>query len=388
MRWYAAALAAVVIFALFVLGADVLRSPRYTPDGAAYARFAARASGLSERDSALAVRTYYERTPLMRDARYRPLILLDPSVAFERSHIFANRLLYPSLVAALLPFAGFSALFAISAIAYVLFGAALFWLLAQFGRLWLAAVLTIAALVVPVVREAAASDLTDMLATMLWTLALALLLRSMRDRRAVWPAAFAIISTLFVLTRPAPYMIVVPALAAALCAGAWTSFAASLASAGVFVVAAIATHAFGMREQLDWVYRHAVAGRSPRLSEATWYRTALARSLRAVAADAVRAVIPVPALVAWFFALRARRARETAIVLAAAAVTCLAGVPLNPVPDSFGRVVFLPLVPVIAATLACAAATIPVRKKIGIEATDSEAAEMERLQDRRPGLAG
>lgn len=386
MRWYAA-LAAVVVFALFVLGADVLRSPRYTPDGAAYARFAARASGLSDRNAALSVRAFYERTPLMRDPRYRRLILLDPSVAFARSQIFANRLLYPWLVAALLPVAGFHAMLIVPAVSYLLFGLALFWLLAGFGRPWLAALLTIAALALPIVRELAASDLTDMLALMLWTVALALLLHGLRDRRPFWAIAFAVVSVLFVLTRPAPYMIVFPALAAALTSGAWAMFAASLASVAVFAAAAEATHAFGVREQLGWVYRHAMEGSKVHPTWGVWYRGALTDSVRAALSAAVRAVIPILAVLAWFFTLRRRRVRDTTIVLGTAALTCLAGVPLNPVPDSLTRVVFLPLIPVICAIFACAAAIVPFGKRANNARPDQAAAERDRLKDRRPGLA-
>jgi hypothetical protein len=355
MRSAAAALATVILLALLALGLNVLRAPQYTPDGLAYARYAARDAGASERDATLAARAFYERTPLMNDARYRSLVLIDPSIAFARSRIFTNRVLYPWLVALLLPAAGFRSLFLVSAIAYVCFGAALYWLLLAFGRPWLAAAFTLAALATPIVRSFAAADLTDMLALVWWTLALGAIFRGMWERRARWPALLAIVSILFVLTRPTAYTIAVPALAAAMVSGSWLLFAASLSGVVTFVAVAVATHAFGVREQLQWVYLHDQPRTRAAVPEGTWYRHALAASVRSTASTALRSVFPVLAALACAAGLRRRRTRRVAIVLFAAAASCFVSVAFNPVPSSLVRVVFLPLVPVICVVFQCVA---------------------------------
>src|SRR5690348_9092991 len=110
MKTAGVALAMVVLVALGVLFGDVLKHPVYTPDGIVYARYAARDAGASDRDATLRARAFYEKTPMMAVPRYRELIELAPSVAFEKSRIFANRVLYPWVVSLLLPAAGFGAL--------------------------------------------------------------------------------------------------------------------------------------------------------------------------------------------------------------------------------------------------------------------------------------
>src|SRR5579884_1357483 len=111
----------VGLFAIVVTFASVLKHPTYTPDGIVYARFAARDAGYSQRDATLAARAFYDHTAMMRDARYRALIDLDPSVAFARSRIFENRVLYPWIVGMTLRASGFRALFLVNAAAYVAF---------------------------------------------------------------------------------------------------------------------------------------------------------------------------------------------------------------------------------------------------------------------------
>src|SRR5579872_2157815 len=168
--------AAAIVFAL----TSVLKHPTYTPDGIVYARFAARDAGYTEVDATLSARAFYAHTAMMRDPRYRSLIDLDPAVAFPRSKVFENRVLYPWIVGMALPLSGFRALFLVNAAAYVVFGLALFWMLGAFRRDIFAVVLTVVVLALPLVRAAAASDLTDMLAMVWWVLALGALLRLAR----------------------------------------------------------------------------------------------------------------------------------------------------------------------------------------------------------------
>ena len=350
---------AVALFALAALFGSVLRHPQYTPDGIVYARFAAHDAGYSERDSTMMARAFYARTPLMREPRYRALVVIDPSRAFDQSRVLADRVLYPWVAARFLPVMGFRALFAVSAAAYLAFGVALFWELLAFGRPWLAALLACAALALPLVRNAAASDLTDVPALLWWTLALGALLRAVQERRAAWPIVAGVASILLVLTRPTPYLTFLPAAAAAVLAGSWPLLAAALAGVAAFGCVAFVTHAFGASEQLRWIYLHGNAVHGA-ITERAWYRGALLDTLRYSAAVTVRSVIPLLANGALIVALRQPRTRNTALVLIAAGIACLAAIPFNPVPSAIARVVFLPLVPVFCASLQCAAAAIRV----------------------------
>ena len=356
MRPAGAALVVVVLFALGALFASVLRHPQYTPDGIVYARYAARDAGYSEREATLAARAFYEKTPMMRVPRYRSLIELDPSVSFARSRIFENRVLYPALVAVLLPALGFKALFAVSAVSYVLFGAALFWLLLTFGRPWAAMVLAIVVLALPLTRGLAASDLTDMLSAVWWTVALGALLRLMRGQRTSLLITLAAVSVLLTLTRPTPYLILVPALAAALLRGMWMAFLASCSGVLAFVGLALTTHAYGISDQLRWVYSHEPGAAQSSFN--TWYRSSLLLTLRYTIVQAVRTVIPVLLIVAAVYAIARMRVRDEMLVLLAAAIACLLAIPFNPVPSAVGRVVVFPLLPVFCAIAHCFAGAV------------------------------
>jgi hypothetical protein len=351
MRTAAAALLVVVLFAIVALAASVLRHPRYTPDGIVYARYAARDAGYSERDATLAARAFYERTPMMNVARYRSLVELDPSVAFSASRIFENRVLYPALVALLLPLAGFKALFVVSAISYVLFGIALFWLLTAFGRPWLAALLTIAALAVPLTRELAASDLTDMLAGVWWALSLGALMRLMRRQTTALLIVLAAASVLLALTRPTPYLIILPALLVAALRGMWLPLIASCAGIVTFAIVASVTHAYGLAEQLRWIYSHEPSG--VQTSFSAWYRHALLGTLRYTVSEAVRTILPAVLVLAAIYGAIRMRVRDEMLVLLAAVLACLIAIPFNPVPSALARVVVFPLLPVFCAIAQC-----------------------------------
>jgi|SRR5579884_45027 len=351
MRTAAAALVLVVLFALGALAAGVLRHPHYTPDGIVYARYAARDAGYSERDATLAARAFYERTPLMDVPRYRALVELDPAVAFSASHIFENRVLYPAIVALLMPLLGFKALFAVSAISFVLFGAALFWLLVSFGRPGLAALLAIVALALPLTRGLASSDLTDMLAAVWWTLALGALLRLMRGQTRALLVTLTVASVLLTLTRPTPYLIVIPALCAAILRGLWPALVASFAGVASFIIVAWVTHAYSVTEQLRWVYANEPGGAYG--SFASWYRSALAVTLLFTLREAVRTVLPVLLVLAAIYGAIRLRVRDEMLVLLAAAIACAIAIPFNPVPSALSRVVVFPLLPVFCAIAQC-----------------------------------
>ncbi|HKU66749.1 MAG TPA: hypothetical protein VJP85_03140 [Candidatus Baltobacteraceae bacterium] len=350
----------VALFAMTLAFVWVLRHPVYTPDGIVYARFAARDAGYSERDATLAARAFYDRTQMMSNPRYRALIELDPSVSFARSKVFANRLLYPWVVGMALGAAGFRALFLVNAGAYVAFGLALFWMLCAFKRPALALALTLVALALPQIRAAAASDLTDMLAMVWWALALGALLRLSRRTRNTDAVVLAISGALLALTRPTPYLVVLPALVIGVARSSWVPLAASLGSVAAFGAGAIATHAYGISEQLHWVYDHRPNAASG-ISFSQWYRDALVSSIRFVAVQTVRTVVPLVMIAAAIYGLRRSATRIEMAVLAAAGIACLAAVPFNPVPSSFARVLLLPLVPVFCAITQCVVEALLVK---------------------------
>ncbi len=347
----AVAFAAVVLFAAAVLAASVLRHPQYTPDGIVYARFAARDAGYTEREATLRARAFYEHTPMIAMPRYRALIELAPAVSFARSHVFDNRVLYPWLVSRLLPVTGFRALFIVSGIAYVAFGAALFWFLTAFGKPWLAAVLCVLALALPITRQLAASDLTDMLSAVWWTLGLGALARSMQGRNVSVLITLALASILLTLTRPTPYLLVVPALALSAAARTWWPLAAACSAVPTFIIVAALTHSYGAGEQLRWVYAHEphAAG----MSFAAWYRAALSSSLRYTIVGAVRTVAPVVLVALAVYGIVRARMRDEMFVLLAAIAACLIAVPFNPVPSAIPRVVLFPMIPVFCAIVQC-----------------------------------
>jgi hypothetical protein len=343
----------VALFAVAIAFASILKHPTYTPDGIVYARYAARDAGYSERDATLAARAFYDKTDMMRNPRYRALIELDPSVSFARSKVFENRVLYPWVVGTALGAAGFRALFLVNAAAYAAFGLALFWMLCAFRRKPLAFVLTIVALALPQIRAAAASDLTDMLAMVWWALALGALLRLSREAKPPMLAVLALSGALLALTRPTPYLVVLPALAIGIVRASWTPLAASLGSVAAYAAVAVSTHAYGISEQLHWVYDHRPNAAAIPFGE--WYRGALISSIRFVVVESVRTVVPLIMIAAAAYGLRRSRTRAEMAVLAAAGIACLIAVPFNPVPSSFTRVLLLPLIPVFCAIAQCVA---------------------------------
>jgi 4-amino-4-deoxy-L-arabinose transferase-like glycosyltransferase len=342
----------VALCAIVVVFLSVLKHPVYTPDGSVYARFAARDAGYSDRDATIAERAFYGHTPLVQNPRYREIIDLPPNVWFARSHVFVNRILYPWVVGMAMGAAGLRGLFLVSAAAYAAFGLALYWMLLAFKRPVLAFVLAIAALGLPQVRDAGASDLTDMLALVWWVLALGALLRLARETRPATLALLALSGVLLALTRPTPYLVVLPALAIGIVRASWAPLIASLGSVAAYAIVAFATHAYGVSEQLHWIYDNLPNG--TKASFPAWYRGALSSSIRFVVVETARTIVPLIMIAATVFGLWRSRTRAEMAVLAAAAIACLIAVPFNPVPSSFARIILLPLVPVFCAIAQCA----------------------------------
>lgn len=352
MRVLGAAIVAAA--AIAVVFGWVLKHPAYTPDGSVYARFAARDAGYSDTAATRVEEAFYGKTPLAANPRYREIIDLPPNVWFARSHVFVNRVLYPWVAGMAIGVAGLRALFLVNAAAYVAFGIALFWMLMAFKRWWIALPLAFVALALPAVRGAAASDLSDMLGILWWTIALGALLRSTRGTSPALLVTLCAASILLALTRPTPYLLVLPALALGVVSAVWTPLLASLGGVAVYAAVAASTHAYGLSGQLHWIYEHRPAG-SAAVSFNGWYRSAALSSLRYVAAESVRSVVPLVMLAVALYGLLRRSTQARMTVLVGAAAACLVSVPFNPVPSSFGRVVLLPLVPVFCAMVQCAA---------------------------------
>lgn len=342
----------VALFAIVVAFVSVLKHPVHTPDGIVYARFAARDAGYSERDATLSARGFYDHTSMMSNPRYRALIELDPSVSFARSKVFANRVLYPWVVGLSLRPAGFRALFLVNVASYIAFGLALFWMLLAFRRPEIALVLSLVALALPLTRAMASSDLTDMLAMVWWALCLGALLRLGRTATPQMLGVLAVWAALLALTRPTPYLVVLPALAIGIVRGLWTPLLASLGGVAAYGAVAIATHAYGISEQLRWVYDH--RPNATNVSFSAWYRTSLWESIRYIVAETVRTIIPLVMIAAAIYGVWRRSTRADMWVLVAAAIACLIAIPFNPVPSSFARVIVLPLVPVFCGIAQCA----------------------------------
>lgn len=343
----------VALAALVFLFASVLKHPVYTPDGSVYARFAARDAGYSDRDATAAEKAFYGGTALMQNPRYREIVDLAPDVWFARSHVFVNRILYPWIVGMAMGVAGLRALFLVNAGAYVAFGLAMYWMLLAFKRPVPAFALSLVALALPQVRGAAGSDLTDMLAMLWWVLSLGALLRLSRETRPAMLFVLAVSGALLALTRPTPYLVVLPAIAIGIVRASWAPLLASLGSVAAYAIVAALTHAFGISEQLRWIYGNLPNG--TKASFAAWYASAFLSSVRFVAVETVRTIVPLLAIVAAIYGVWHPRTRAPMAVLAAAGIACLIAVPFNPVPSSFARVLLLPLIPVFCAMAQCLA---------------------------------
>jgi hypothetical protein len=165
-------------------------------------------------------------------------------------------------------------------------------------------------------------------------------------------AVLAVSSALLALTRPTPYLVVLPAVAIGIVRGLWTPLPASFGGVVAFFAVAVTTHAYGISEQLRWVYDH--RPNATDVSFSAWYRASLSESIRYTIAETVRTIIPLVMIAAAIYGVWRRSTRADMWVLVAAAIACLIAIPFNPVPSSFARVIVLPLVPVFCGIAQCA----------------------------------
>lgn len=347
----AAAAAIVALFALAMLVGDILPHPHLTPDGFIYTWFAVQDTGKDPRSSASIARTAYLHTPLGETPRYRQIFEMRQPALRSYAKVFVNRPLYPRVASFLVPYVGLRALTIVSAVSYFVFALALFWCLSWFGRPWLAAIITVAALALPLTRGLASNDLTDMFAMVWWTLGLGALIRLLDKRSWLLVFVLAVSSVLLALSRPTPYEVVVPAFAIGVLRRYWWPLAASSAGMVAYAVEAITGPNFSLREQFQWEYVHQ-PGAPPREPFGTWYAESLTRAVRYTIVESIRTIVPMVAVIVGFLGLRTNR-RDQIIVLFAALLPCLVAIPLNPIQWSIARVVAFPLIPIFAAIIQC-----------------------------------
>lgn len=345
MRTQLVALAVVVLFSCSALWMDVLPHPYYSSDGTAYARFAGRDAGWNNRDIARAVRSLYAQSSLM-PSKYRAGVELDPAVAF-RNRIFRTRILYSWLASILLPFTGLRALFIVSAVSYVAFGIALFWMLSSLGRPGIGAAITITALAIPYTRHFASADLTDMLAAVWWALAIGILLRLLRKDSQPLLIALAVTSALLALTRPTAYMTIIPAFVPLFTRRAWLPLLAACTGGVAFAIAVVLTRGYSVGEQLQWIFVR--YRKAPNESFIRWYVLGVFGCVRYLVSRAIHTVFPIFLIGAAVYDALTERMRDETLVLLAAGVACLVPVFLNPLDWSMTRVVVFPLLPVFCA---------------------------------------
>lgn len=347
--------------------------PTWTPDGYVYARMMLRDRGVSERNAHASALRFYLSTPVGKSARYRRFFV-DESLGMFTAEAkpFAARVLYPYVASLLYPFAHFRALIIVSAVAYVLSGLAVCWMLLPLARTWSAALGAVLFLATPVIRVLALDAVTDMLAMLFWILALGAMLRFVAERRWVWLPIVALSCIAMTLTRPAPYLPLGAGVALMLVglaqrrreymfAGSAFAACALLAWACYAMVSAY-TRTPSISVHLHWLYDRALSGwlyATPRAlspderhSFALWYRHEVAYVTRGFVKDLLQAVYPAIAVIAAAAGFYLRRSGAAAPLFIGAVLAALAGIAGNPVETELPRLVVAPAVPAVVAGLA------------------------------------
>lgn len=358
--WGGLVLCAAVVLVVFL----VARSPRWTPDGFAYARMAMEDAGVAPDRALKLAADFYLATPVGRDPKYRTWFNADPRIAAPAAGpIFRTRIFYPWVVSLLYPWRGLAALTEVSMVSYVIAALSLYWLLLALARAWLAAIGAIAFAASPIVIWLAESDLTDMLALALWIIALASVLYFLRRPYAPWAIVFGFSALALVLTRQAIYLpvgAVAGALISALVRRDTADTKSTLilvAVTGCVVVANLMTsallHGVGPRVELGMTHLLAIKNGSvaPGTTLEVWYRESLAASIASEIKRSIREVIPLLALAALLWNLR----RKEAAVLSGAWIAGLTPVFLDPTVYALPRILEAPLYPVVLASLAIGA---------------------------------
>ena len=296
---------------------------------------------------------------------YAPMLALDEP---EWWALFAPRVVYPALAAALYPGRGFAALTDVAAISYVASALLLYRFLRRFGDPASAAALALWYARSTPVRDVAVHGLNDSTALLLWIGALDAMAELAEDGTGM--RRFVAFTVVLSFTRPLPYLPFASGVALALAgmvardsarvrAGATiavTATACAIAIAIVLARSGVPSTREHLRRVRESQRREIGAGKlggmmtklhladAPEHSLGRWYVTAAAASVATALKHAVVAVVPVLAV-----ASLARVHNRSVPVLAGALLGGLAGCVADPAPSATRRTVVLPLYPVFAA---------------------------------------
>jgi hypothetical protein len=297
--------------------------------------------------------------------------------------LFAPRVVYPALAAALFPRRGFAALNDVPAASYVAGAVVLYGFLRRFGGRAAAAALALWYLREHAVRDVAERALSDSTAMLLWIAALDAMVE-IADEGTGWVRYAALVSAL-AFTRPLTYLPLAAGGTLALSGLLRGDGARVRAGTGIAALALGATLAVGavlqragappLREHLERMRelqgsaldserlkRFAVVlglQDDPEHSLERWYRDRVLLTVAASAKYVTFAVVPLIALTGL-----TRPHRNAVPLLLGALLGGLAGCIADPVPSSSQRTIVLPLLPVFAAgcVLALARLTRPKRE--------------------------
>jgi hypothetical protein len=296
---------------------------------------------------------------------YAPMLALDEP---EWWALFAPRVVYPALAAALFPSRGFNALTDVAGASYVASALLLYRFLRRFGDPASAAALALWYARSAPVRDVAVHGLNDSTALLLWIGTLDAMAEM--AEHGTGTLRFVAFTVVLSFTRPLPYLPFASGVALAL-AGmaahdrarvrAGATIAVTSAACAVAITAVLARAGVpSTREHLERVResqrREVGAGvlgavmtklhlaDAPDHSLGRWYVTAAAASVATVLKHAVVAVVPVLAVVSL-----ARVRDRSAPLLAGALLGGLVGCIADPAPSATRRTVVLPLYPVFAA---------------------------------------
>lgn len=359
---YAAMLATI---AAVVIVRDTNAAPNWAGDGYAYSIRMQMDAGVPYERARDASRALYRDKAAMRNAEFRRY-LAQPYPEYWT--LFAPRMLYPWLASLLWPRVGMTALLTVSNVAYVLCVLAVFLLLLTYARPEIAAFLALGFAFSPLARSFGAAALTDMLAVLLWTIAMFAMCRFVLRRSNLLVVLFAVAATALTLTRPLAYM---PLCAAGgLLVWAWNRHdRASIRAAGVFggialVLCAVmlvlaqrsGAPSFGAVLQQLRVGSHL----TPHAPLLLWYAVRVASALAAGIYGFVRFVIPAAGLVL----LRLRRTYPDGAVLAGSVTSVVLTAALNPITTDAERVIVFPMLPIAAAGIALGLESLLSRRSI------------------------
>ena len=373
------AAAAVALAAAATLRADIRAGAgRWTPDTYDYAIRMLMRRGLSQAEATERATAFFAPAWPGKEKHAKGAFRGEPMWWT----LFAPRLVYPALAAALFPRRGFAALNDVPAASYVAGAVALYGFLRRFGDRTSAVALTLWYLRQSAARDVAVRALSDSTAMLLWIASLDAMVE-IADEGTGWVRYAGLVSALS-FTRPLPYLPLAAGGVLALSGVVRGDGARVRAGAGItalalgcaFAVAAVLARAGApsMRQHLERVRElQGAEGDSVRLrrfaaafglqddpahSMARWYAGRVALTVAASVKYATFAVVPLIALPGL-----ARPHRNAVPLLIGALLGGLAGCVADPEPASSRRTIVLPLFPVFAAGCVLALARLKRSKR-------------------------